>query len=125
MHHPLPELITPFAHGVPMKDAGDGLFDGKNQYKFMRGFFGLVVCLGIGVIVTLLTKRARSRSSRAGWHRPGAAHFKAPGSERHTPWAQASVREAALGSDAIRGELSACARSPTRSAASSPATSST
>ena len=100
-----PELITPFAHGVPMKDAGDGVFDGKNQYKFMRGFFGLVVCLGIGVTVTLLTKARPLEELKGlvfGTVSDALAHFKgAPGVERHTPWAQASVREAALGSDAM------------------------
>ena len=115
-----PELITPFAHGVPMKDAGDGLFDGKNQYKFMRGFFGLVICLGIGVTVTLLTKARPLEELKGlvfGTVSDALAHFKgAPGVERHTPWAQASVREAALGSDAMGRR--ACAprvRSPTRS----------
>ena len=39
-----------------MKEVGDGLLAGKDQYKFMRGFFGLLVCSGIGVVVTFLTK---------------------------------------------------------------------
>jgi SSS family solute:Na+ symporter len=39
-----------------MKDAGDGIFDGMKQFKYMRAFYGLVVCSTIGVIVTLLTK---------------------------------------------------------------------
>ena len=32
-----PEIITPFAHGVPMKEAKEGFLAGKDQYKFMRG----------------------------------------------------------------------------------------
>ena len=52
----VPEVIKPFAQGVPMKDAGDGIFDGMKQFKYMRAFFGLVVCSTIGVVVTLLTR---------------------------------------------------------------------
>ena len=52
----IPELITPFAQGVPMTDVGDGLLDGMKQYKFMRAFYGLVVSGTIAVFVTLLTK---------------------------------------------------------------------
>jgi SSS family solute:Na+ symporter len=51
-----PEIITPFAHGVPMREAGDSLFGGAKQYKFMRAFFGLSVCSVIGVISGLMTK---------------------------------------------------------------------
>ncbi len=52
----VPDLITPFAHGVPMTDVGDGLLDGMKQYKFMRAFYGIVVSGVIAVIATLLTK---------------------------------------------------------------------
>lgn len=53
----VPEVITPFAHGVPMADVGDatGLVAGMKQYKFMRAFYGLVVSGVIGVVVTFLT----------------------------------------------------------------------
>ena len=53
-----PEMITPFAQGIPMKEIKDsaGMFDGTKQYKFMRAFFGIVVCSGIGITVTLFTK---------------------------------------------------------------------
>jgi len=51
-----PEIITPFAHGVPMKEVEPGFFSGASQYKFMRAFFGMVVCTGIGVTVALITK---------------------------------------------------------------------
>jgi SSS family transporter len=56
----VPEIIRPFAHGVPMeadfREAGDGLFAGAKQYKFMRAFFGLSVSSLIAVVVTLFTK---------------------------------------------------------------------
>ena len=52
----VPEIIMPFAHGVEMQDAGDGLFSGAKQYKFMRALFGLVVSGAIGVVVTLFTR---------------------------------------------------------------------
>jgi SSS family solute:Na+ symporter len=51
-----PEMITPFAHGVPMKEVEDSFLAGKNQYKFMRAFFGLVVCTVIGVVSGFATK---------------------------------------------------------------------
>ncbi|MDD9866750.1 MAG: hypothetical protein OXS32_10405, partial [Verrucomicrobiales bacterium] len=52
----VPDVITPFAHGVPMGEAGEGLFGGAKQYKFMRACFGLSVCTIVGVVVSLLTK---------------------------------------------------------------------
>ena len=51
-----PEIITPFAHGVPMKEVEPGFLSGASQYKFMRAFFGMVVCTGIGISVALVTK---------------------------------------------------------------------
>ena len=51
-----PEIITPFAHGVPMKEVEDGFLSGKNQYKFMRAFFGLMVCFAIGIVSGFATK---------------------------------------------------------------------
>ncbi|MCB9674294.1 MAG: sodium:solute symporter family protein [Alphaproteobacteria bacterium] len=70
-----PEVIAPFAHGVPMKGEmltaaerialyqaalanGDFgvLLEGAKAYKFMRAFYGLVWAVGIGVIVTMVTK---------------------------------------------------------------------
>lgn len=52
----VPEVITPFAQGVPMSEAGDSLFAGMKQYKFMRAFYGLFISAAIGIVVTLLTK---------------------------------------------------------------------
>ena len=65
----VPEIIRPFAHGIPMeenfRDAGDGLFAGAKQFKFMRAFFGLGVSAIIGVVVTLFTK-PEPREKQAG-----------------------------------------------------------
>ena len=51
----LPEIISPFAHGVPIKSSGDSIFSGMSQYKFMRAFYGLSISTGIGLITTFFT----------------------------------------------------------------------
>ena len=51
----VPEVITPFAHGVPMQDVDDGFLSGMKQYKFMRACYGISVSAVIGVVVSLLT----------------------------------------------------------------------
>lgn len=52
----VPQVIAPFAQGVPMADAGDDFFAGMRQYKFMRACYGLAVCATIAIVVTLLTR---------------------------------------------------------------------
>jgi SSS family solute:Na+ symporter len=52
----VPEVIRPFAHGVPAVDVGEGFLSGMKQYKFMRACYGLSVCVCIAFIVTGLTK---------------------------------------------------------------------
>lgn len=52
----VPEVVTPFAHGTPMTDGGDGLFAGAKQYQFIRAFYGLVVSFAIAIGVTLVTR---------------------------------------------------------------------
>lgn len=52
----VPEIITPFAQGVPMTEVEDGLLSGMKQYKFMRACFGLAVSATIGVLVTFVSK---------------------------------------------------------------------
>lgn len=52
----VPEVIAPFAHGVPETEAGDGILAGMRQYKFMRACYGLAVCSVIAVVVTYLTR---------------------------------------------------------------------
>lgn len=61
----VPEIITPFAQGVPAGPAADGFFAGMQQYKFMRACFGLAVSAAIGVAVTLVT-RPEPESKRRG-----------------------------------------------------------
>lgn len=52
-----PELITPFAHGVPSGGSGDGgFFAGMRQHAYMRACYGIVICSVIGVVTTLFTK---------------------------------------------------------------------
>jgi SSS family solute:Na+ symporter len=52
----VPEVIAPFAHGVPMQDVEDGFLSGMKQYKFMRACYGMSVSVVIGVVVSLLTR---------------------------------------------------------------------
>ena len=52
----VPEVIRPFAHGVPMKEMEDTFLSGMKQYKFMRAGYGIAVCGVIGIVVTLLTR---------------------------------------------------------------------
>lgn len=42
----IPEMIIPFSHGV----------DPSGGFKFMRAFFGIVMSLGIGVVISFFTK---------------------------------------------------------------------
>jgi len=101
-----PQIISPFAHGVEMRDVGDGLLAGKDQFKFMRGFFGLLVCSVIGVTVTLVS-RARPLHEVRGlvWGTVADAieHYKgAPGQEQEGVWAEAGAD--ALDTDLFQGE---------------------
>lgn len=52
----VPEVIAPFAHGVPMAEAGSGLFAGMTQYKYMRALFGIVVCAALAVGTALISR---------------------------------------------------------------------
>jgi SSS family solute:Na+ symporter len=64
----VPEVIIPFAHGVPMVDVGDGIFDGMKQFKFMRAFYGISVSAAIGIGVTFLsTPEPESRQKGLVW----------------------------------------------------------
>jgi len=90
-----PEMITPFAHGVPMKEvAPDVPFAGKNVYKFMRAFFGLVVCGAIGVTVTMATKARPLEQVKGlvwGTVSDAIAWYKGrPGVETEGAWADAT-----------------------------------
>ncbi|HIA00800.1 MAG TPA: sodium:solute symporter family protein [Myxococcales bacterium] len=46
----IPEMIAPFSHGV--EPGGEG----AKAYKYMRAFFGLFCCVGVGVIVSYISK---------------------------------------------------------------------
>jgi SSS family solute:Na+ symporter len=52
----VPEVIRPFAHGVPMGEPGTGVLAGFKQYKFMRALYGLATSGAIAIIVTLITR---------------------------------------------------------------------
>ena len=106
----VPEVIRPFAHGVPMTEAGDGIFAGMAQFKFMRAFYGLVVCLTIGVVTTLFTRpepRERQRGLVWGTIADAIRSYKgSPGTEGDSRRVQALPRAAASEAERTgRGEL--------------------
>ena len=51
-----PEVITPFAHGIAMVEASEGVFSGAKQYKYIRAFYGISVSSLIAVTVTYLSQ---------------------------------------------------------------------
>lgn len=61
----VPQVIAPFAHGVPAGERGEGIFGGIQQYKYMRACYGISVCALIGVVVTWFT-RPESREHQRG-----------------------------------------------------------
>ncbi|MFW5879060.1 MAG: sodium:solute symporter family protein, partial [Myxococcota bacterium] len=80
-----PQVITPFAQGVPMGEAGEGFMGGMQQHKFMRACFGLAVSFGIGIVVTLFTKAEPVEKQRGlvwGTISDALRHYKgSPGKE--------------------------------------------
>jgi SSS family solute:Na+ symporter len=52
----VPQVIVPFAHGVPMADVDEGWLSGFKQFKFMRACYGICVSAAIGVSVSFLTR---------------------------------------------------------------------
>jgi len=99
-----PEIITPFAHGVPMKEVGDEFLAGKNQYKFMRAFFGLSVCFAIGIVSGLATQgRPLSELKGLVWGTVGDAirifYGGRRGADDESAWLTATYQ--ATGSDAV------------------------
>lgn len=64
----VPEVIAPFAHGVPEAERGEGILGGMTQYKFMRALFGLAASVTIAGIVTLCTRpEPRERQQGLVW----------------------------------------------------------
>ena len=94
----VPEVIRPFAHGVPMKDVGDGFLAGMKQYKFMRACYGVAVCGAIGIVVTLFTRpepRARQLGLVWGTISDALKSYKGTdGKEGSTHTVEATIRPA-------------------------------
>jgi solute:Na+ symporter, SSS family len=95
-----PEWIEPFAHGVPMKEVDTNDFlAGKNQFKFMRAFFGIIVCLSIGIISGFVFEHVKQKSLSGlvwGTVKDAIASYKgSEGEEGESEWAlgQAIFRE--------------------------------
>ncbi|TVQ92067.1 MAG: sodium:solute symporter family protein [Deltaproteobacteria bacterium] len=101
-----PWLITPFAHGVPMVEVGDGWLEGAKVYKFMRAFFGLAVSAAIGVSLTLITQPRSLDSIRGyvwGTMSDALARYKgSAGEELESAFVPA--RPVAVDHEAFRGE---------------------
>lgn len=92
-----PQVIAPFAHGVPMKESDGTLLAGITQYKFMRAFFGISVSLAIALIVTWFTRpetEERQRGLVWGTIADALRHYKgSPGTEATYPACSAAVRK--------------------------------
>jgi hypothetical protein len=105
-----PDLITPFAHGVPMLAVEDGFLAGKNQYKFMRAFYGLAVCTAIGLTVNAFTKgRDPEKLKGLVWGSVGDAirHFKGKeGTETESDWVDSTTGSRAADSYDAHTQLS-------------------
>ncbi len=95
----VPQVIAPLAHGVPMTEAGEGLFAGMRQYKFMRALYGLAVSGAIAVVVTCFTRPEpfeRCRGLVWGTIADAIRHYKgSPGRERPSRRATAAPRRGA------------------------------
>ncbi|MEE2830614.1 MAG: sodium:solute symporter family protein, partial [Myxococcota bacterium] len=101
----VPEVIAPFAHGVPAREAGEGLFGGMDTYKFMRACYGIVVCLGIAFIGTMMTGR-EERDDLGGlvWGtmKSAIASYKgSPGEDVESAWAEALPQEEQISVDGL------------------------
>ena len=91
-----PEWIIPFSHGVPMKEVDAAEFlAGKNQFKFMRAFFGIAVCLSIGVISGFVFDHEKQKPLSGlvwGTIKDAIASYKgSEGEEGESDWASSDV----------------------------------
>ena len=81
-----------------MTDAGEGLFAGARQFKFMRAFFGLSVTTVLGVVTALLTRpepEERTRGLVVGTVADAIERYKGkPGDEMAVTTADATVKVA-------------------------------
>lgn len=104
----VPDVVAPFAHGVPPKEIGDGLFEGARQYKFTRAFYGLSVSAIIGIVVTFMTRPpSLKRIDGLVWGTVSTAlaRYKgSPGNEAEGPWRVAHIAQGS--SDQLVGEAS-------------------
>lgn len=92
----VPAVILPFAHGVPMGEAGEGFMGGMRQQPFMRALYGSVVSVIIGVSVTFFTRSepaAKQRGLVWGTIADALRHYKgSPGRESAVTKAMAMPR---------------------------------
>lgn len=92
----VPAVITPFAHGVPAGDLGEGLLAGVKQHQFMRAFYGIVISAIIGVVVTFLSQAEAPEKQRGlvwGSISEALTFYKgSPGKETKPTRALATVR---------------------------------
>ncbi len=93
-----PQVIAPFAQGIPAGERGDGLFGGIQQYKYMRACYGIGVCAFIGIVVTLFTRPETTERQRGlvwGTITDALQHYKgAPGKEGKVAKAKAMPQRA-------------------------------
>ncbi|MFN7141928.1 MAG: hypothetical protein ACK4UN_21625, partial [Limisphaerales bacterium] len=102
-----PQIISPFAHGIPMGEGSGTLVDGMRQHQFMRAFYGVVVCIFIAVIVTLFTRpepKERQRGLVWGTIKDALFHYKgAPGVE-NTPTVATAIPSNSGATPVYQGE---------------------
>ena len=79
-----------------MGESGDGILAGMKQFKFMRACFGMTVCFGIGIGVSLLTRPEpldRQRGLVWGTIKDALKKFKgSDGAEGHSQKGLATVK---------------------------------
>lgn len=91
----VPAVITPFAQGVPIGEAGEGILSGMRQHQFMRACYGGMISIAIGVIVTIFTRPEPLEKQRGlvwGTIADALNHYKgSPGKEAKPTKALAQV----------------------------------
>jgi len=120
-----PEVITPFAQGVPMsgesytalerivlyRDAlGSGdfgvLFSGAKQYKYMRALYGIIWAVGIGVGVSLFTQpRPLAEIRGYVWGTVSDALRRYKGSKGTESYSRFIRAESRVGADRVHPDL--------------------
>lgn len=112
-----PELVAPFAHGVPTVTLDGTELTGAKAYKFMRALYGLVASGVIGFVVTLFTKPrpaeeivglTQATSAALSGRAPAELYAKRPRVEADVVESKTDVDDAETGEAMVR--LSAAAR---------------